>query len=58
MLLERMIAWLAPRMQFKTRPEPETEGNIFRPMGPHAINGGWRQYWKAKLFESVKTGIA
>lgn len=55
MLLERIIARLAPRMQFETRPEAETEGTIFEPMEPHTIHGGWTQYWKAKLFGGAKT---
>lgn len=49
MLLERLVGRLAPRLQFEDRREPATDGNLFLATEPHAINGGWKQYWKAKL---------
>jgi hypothetical protein len=49
MLLERVVGRFAPQLQFEDQPEPKTEGNLFAAREPHAIEGGWKDYWKARL---------
>ncbi|CAD7031688.1 short-chain dehydrogenase [Pseudorhizobium endolithicum] len=47
-LTERLIARLAPRLQFDEGSEDEHDGNLYQPAGPNTVGGGWRNYWRSK----------
>jgi short-subunit dehydrogenase len=49
MLLERLIARLAPRLQFQQEPQPASDGNIFVAAEPEAMKGRWKSYWMTRL---------
>jgi short-subunit dehydrogenase len=53
-LLERFAGRLAPSLQFENDPTPETSGNLFESTGPHAVAGGWTEYWRGRIFGSGK----
>jgi hypothetical protein len=49
-LLEWMIARAGPRLQFGDRPAADTAGALSNAEHhPHMAEGGWREYWRAKL---------
>jgi NAD(P)-dependent dehydrogenase (short-subunit alcohol dehydrogenase family) len=49
MLVERLIARIAPHLQFRPEPQSPTTGNLFASAGPHAVHGGWRAHWAQRV---------
>jgi short-subunit dehydrogenase len=49
MTLERLVARAGPALQFKRAAESGSTGNLFESQDPQRVNGGWKEYWAAKL---------
>lgn len=50
-VLERLIARIGPRLQFeRDGAVPPGDGNLFSTSGPNQISGGWRDYWRRRIF--------
>jgi NAD(P)-dependent dehydrogenase (short-subunit alcohol dehydrogenase family) len=48
-LMEKAIGTFGPRLQFSRDPRGQLAGNLRDSVGPHAIAGGWRRYWRDRL---------
>ena len=60
MLVERIVARVAPVLQFKPDPQPPTMGNLFTPIGPYSVGGGWKSYWAeraTRLFRPASANV-
>ncbi|MFP3547023.1 SDR family NAD(P)-dependent oxidoreductase [Rhizobium sp. SIMBA_035] len=44
-LVERIISWLAPNIQFEATEVPVHHGNLFESSAENSKHGGWRRYW-------------
>lgn len=49
-LMEAVVGWVAPKIQFSRRWQAASRGNLFTSTGPHQINGGWRDFWLRRLW--------
>jgi hypothetical protein len=49
-ILERAVGRFAPRLQFDPDAADVSDGSLFASSGEHAQRGGWREYWRNKLF--------
>ena len=49
-LTETLIGRFGPKLQFESTASPESKGNLFAPREPQRTEGGWRAYWRSRLF--------